>query len=242
MRKIRIYNTAEELNISFTGWLTDILAEKELATIALSGGSTPRSLFDYWARLPEGAIDWTKVKFFWGDERCVPHTDVESNYGMTKEHLFNFIHLADKNIFPVQGDNDPEAEAKRYGELLNRELESKNGIPVFDIMMLGMGDDGHTASIFPHEMKLWYSDENCVAATHPVSGQKRISLTGKVINASSNIAFLITGENKAQKVKEIIEQSENAEDKYPAALVQPDSGNLFWFLDNKAAARLTKGE
>lgn len=99
-------------------------------------------------------------------------------------------------------------------------------------MMLGMGDDGHTASIFPHEMKLWYSDENCVAATHPVSGQKRISLTGKVINASSNIAFLITGENKAQKVKEIIEQSENAEDKYPAALVQPDSGNLsgFWTI------------
>src|SRR5690554_7273750 len=102
---------------------------------------------------------------------------------MTKDHLFNFVSVPEKNIFRIQGENEVEAEAERYAAVLEQELESKNRIPVFDIMMLGMGDDGHTASIFPHEMPLWDSAKNCVAATHPVSGRKRVSVTGKIINA-----------------------------------------------------------
>jgi len=105
--------------------------------------------------------------------------------------------------------------------------------------MLGMGDDGHTASIFPHQMELWDSETNCVAATHPVSGQQRVSLTGRVINAARNVAFLVTGSNKADKVKEIVSDPEMAEKKYPAARVQPDSGNLYWFIDQQAAQKLT---
>lgn len=236
---IRIFKTLADLNQSFTAWFQDILAEKDDVTIALSGGSTPRSLFDYWAQLPEGEIDWRKIKFFWGDERCVAPTDDESNYKMTKEHLFRFVPVPDENIFRIHGENDTEAEAKRYGNLLGSELESTNGIPSFDILMLGMGDDGHTASIFPHEIELWKSPDNCVTATHPTNGQKRVSLTGKVINAARNVVFLVTGENKADKVEEIISHPDLAEKKYPAALVRPDSGNLLWFLDENAARKLT---
>lgn len=237
--EIRIFKTLADLNQSFTEWVQEILAEKENITIALSGGSTPKSLFDYWAQLQKGTVDWNKIKFFWSDERCVSPIDDESNYKMTKEHLFNFVPVSDKNIFRIHGENVPEVEAKRYSDLLDTELASMNGIPSFDILMLGMGDDGHTASIFPHEIDLWNSTENCVAATHPINGQKRVSLTGKLINAARNVAFLVTGENKADKVAEIISHPDWAEKKYPAALVQPDSGNLLWFLDEKAARKLT---
>ena len=227
-----------ELNQSFTGWLRERLAEKDQLTIALSGGSTPKQLFDHWAALPQGEIDWAKIKFFWGDERCVPPTDEESNYRMTREHLFDFVPVPDENIFRIHGENDPRSEAVRYGKLLTGELETTNGVPSFDVLMLGMGDDGHTASIFPHEITLWDSPENCVTATHPVSGQKRVSVTGRIINASHHVVFLVTGENKAEKVEEIVKHPDKAEEKYPAALVQPDSGNLTWFMDDKASELL----
>ncbi|HBG58885.1 6-phosphogluconolactonase [Proteiniphilum sp. UBA1028] len=239
---IQIFQTTDDLNRSFTEWLKEITTKKEIMTIALSGGSTPKSLFDYWASLPSGEIEWAKIKFFWGDERCVPPTDEESNYNMTKKHLFDFVPIPPEHIFRIQGENDPIAEAKRYGKTLSHELESMNGTPTFDIMMLGMGDDGHTASIFPHQIDLWHSSNNCVTAAHPVSGQTRVSLSGKVINSARNVAFLVTGANKADKVKEIIDRPEQAEKKYPAALVRPDSGNLVWFLDEEAAQELTGRE
>lgn len=239
---IQIFASLQDLNRSFTDWLKDISADKEIVTIALSGGSTPKSLFDYWATLPAQEIDWTKIKFFWGDERCVPPTHAESNYKMTKEHLFDFVQVPQRNIYRIFGENDPITEAKRYGETLKQELATVNGIPSFDIMMLGMGDDGHTASIFPHQIDLWHSEDLCVTATHPVSGQIRVSVSGKVINAARNVVFLVTGENKANKVEEIISHPEQSAKKYPAALVQPDSGNLLWFLDEQAAQRLTTAD
>jgi|SRR5690554_1467106 len=233
---IQIYNSLQSLNESFTEWFKEIIDENDYITVALSGGSTPKSLFNYWSTLPSGEINWNKVKFFWGDERCVPPNDSDSNYKMTKDHLFDNIEIPKENIFRIMGENNPTDEAKRYSDLLNKELEVRNNVPTFDIVILGMGDDGHTASIFPHEIELWNSDYNCVAATHPDSGQKRVSITGKVINSAKNVAFLVTGDNKAEKVKEIIENPEESEKKYPAALVQPDSDNLCWYLDEKAAS------
>ena len=236
--EIQIFNTLQELNKSFTEWFKEINSSERHITVALSGGSTPKSLFNYWSSLPQGEIDWTKIKFFWGDERCVAPNDSESNYKMTKEHLFNNINIPEENIYRIKGENNPTDEAKRYGELLNSELELVNGTPVFDIVILGMGDDGHTASIFPHEIELWDNKNNCVTATHPESGQKRVSLTGKVINAAKNVVFLVTGNNKGEMVKEIIEQPQESEKKYPAALVQPDSDNLYWLLDDAAAEKM----
>lgn len=233
--EIQIFNSLHELNETFTEWFKEFSSSEKQITVALSGGTTPKSLFDYWSSLPEGEIDWAKIKFFWGDERCVHPEDSESNFKMTKEHLFDNIDIPKDNIFRIRGENNPAEEAKRYSEVLNSELEQQNGAPVFDIVILGMGDDGHTASIFPHEIELWNNDNNCVTATHPISGQIRISLTGKIINAAKNVVFLVTGKNKAEKVKEVIEQPQLAEKKYPAALVQPDSDNLYWYLDEAAA-------
>jgi 6-phosphogluconolactonase len=182
-------------------------------------------------------IDWSQVHFYWGDERCVPPTDAESNYGMTAELLLSKIEIPGENIHRIQGENDPEQEARRYGELLVKELQTYNGVPQFDLVILGMGDDGHTASIFPYQMHLWESAKNCEVAKHPGSGQKRITITGSVINTASVVAFLVTGAGKAPKVREII-QKEGDYKAYPASLVEPESGELYWFLDKDAAKEL----
>src|SRR5690554_1800649 len=173
---IQIYNSLQSLNESFTEWFKEIIDENDYITVALSGGSTPKSLFNYWSDLAEGEINWNKVKFFWGDERCVPPHEEESNYKMTKVHLFDNINIRQENIFRIKGETSPHNEAKRYSEVLDGELEKNKGVPSFDVVILGMGDDGHTASIFPHEVDLWNNEENCVVATHPDSGQKRVSI------------------------------------------------------------------
>lgn len=236
--KINIFQHKKELYHAFTEWFKSILSERESISIALSGGSTPKALFDYWATLPKHAIDWEKVRFFWGDERCVAPDDTESNYRMTKLHLFDKTAIPEGNIFRIRGENTPTEEAQQYGEVLMNELPVENGVPVFDIVMLGMGDDGHTASIFPHEIELWDSSETCVVGTHPQSGQKRVSLSGTTINAARNIAFLVTGDNKAEKVQAILQPTEKPSLQYPAARVNPHSGNLYWFLDAAASKKL----
>ena len=160
---------------------------------------------------------------------------------MTVTHLLSKVAIPAENIHRILGENDPQEEAVRYGALLQEKLTVTNGIPQFDLVILGMGDDGHTASIFPHEIDLWDNEQNCVVAIHPDSGQRRVSLTGKVINNALEVAFLVTGESKREKVKEIINQEDSAKD-YPASLVQPTTGNLVWFLDKAAAADVNPAE
>ena len=236
--KTKVFDNLNDLNKDFTLWLKELLAEKEDLSIALSGGNTPRTLFRYLATNHAEDIDWSKIKFFWSDERCVWPTDDDSNYKMAKENLFDHVPVSDKNIFRIRGENDAYKEARSYQELLQNELETINGVPQFDILMLGMGEDGHTASIFPHEMNLWDSSNMCVVATHPKTRQMRISLSGQTINAAKNVVFLVTGAPKDKIVKAIIEDNENAQEKYPAARVQPISGNLTWYLDSYAGRKL----
>lgn len=237
--QIKVFENKNDLYRAFTDWVKTILSEHDKITIALSGGSTPRSLYDYWANLPKGEIDWQHVLFFWGDERCVPPSHDDSNYRMTQEHFFDKVSIPKKNIFRIRGENDPESESRRYSQLLKEEIYCENGFPVFDIVMLGLGDDGHTVSIFPHKIDLWNSPEVCVQNAHPQSGQKRVSLSGNTINAARNVAFLVTGKAKAEKVKDIIESPETSMKKYPAALARPTFGNLYWFLDDAAAYLLS---
>ncbi|NLZ95338.1 MAG: 6-phosphogluconolactonase [Bacteroidales bacterium] len=238
--KTKVFDNLNDLNEDFSLWLKKILAEKEDISIALSGGNTPRSLFKYLASNHSEDIDWSKIKFFWSDERCVWPDNDDSNFKMAKENLFDLLPVTDKNIFRIRGENDPYREARSYQDLLLNELEIVDGIPQFDVLMLGMGEDGHTASIFPHEMNLWDSNNMCVVATHPETRQMRVSLSGKTINAAKNVIFLVTGAPKAKIIQEIIEDNENALDKYPAARVKPTSGNLTWFLDNYAGRELSK--
>jgi 6-phosphogluconolactonase len=235
---LHIYNDKNALCKGFTHFVAgQVLLKKERAAIALSGGSTPKALFDYWA-CRKMAWSWSKLLLFWGDERCVPPCDAMSNYGMTKLHLFDHITIPQENIFRIIGENNPSIEALRYAELLSEQLTIRNGMPSFDLVMLGLGDDGHIVSIFPNQLNVWNEASNCVVATHPETGMKRVSITGRMVNNAQNVAFLVTGKNKAEKVRDIIRHREEYINKYPAARVCPISQEIHWFLDNEAASCL----
>lgn len=232
--KIKSYDTKQEVALNFSRYLAILIASRETVHIALSGGSTPKIVFDELAANFQEDIDWKGVHLYWGDERCVDPTDDDSNYKMTQEHLISKINIPEENIHRIKGENEPEHEAKRYSGVLAKNLPSVNGMPQFDMVILGMGDDGHTASIFPHELNLWYSNQYCEVAIHPDSGQRRVSITGQIINNADCVVFLVTGANKAEKFDEIINQKGNYRN-YPARLVKPTSEKLLWFMDNAAA-------
>lgn len=234
----KIYKDKQEVAKTFCNYLANFISDKETVHVALSGGSTPKIVFDTLASNFVDKIEWEKLQFYWGDERCVPPTDEQSNYKMTVDHLFSKIEIPEDNIHRILGENNPTGEAMRYANLLEINLDRVEDIPQFDLVILGMGDDGHTASIFPHEIDLWNADDHCVVATHPDSGQKRVSINGKVINKAKEVVFLVTGESKEEKVTEIINKKGNYQD-YPASLVMPESGNLIWFLDQSAAKGVT---
>jgi len=235
--KIKVNATKQEVALNFSRYLAILIASKERVHIALSGGSTPKVVFDELSKNFQEDIDWKGVHLYWGDERCVLPTDSDSNYKMTVDHLISKIEIPEANIHRIKGENAPAYEAERYSEVLSESIPLTNGLPQFDLMILGMGDDGHTASIFPYEIDLWYSKNYCEVATHPDSGQKRITITGATINNAATVAFLVTGSNKALKIREIIHKEGDFE-KYPATLVKPKSERLLWFLDTEAATAL----
>ncbi|WP_462319737.1 6-phosphogluconolactonase [Marinilabilia sp.] len=229
----KIFYSKEQLARFFGDYLTELTSQKDVVNMALSGGSTPEAIFDLLTQEYSSLVKWDKLRFFWGDERCVAPDHEESNYKMTRQHLFNHLPIPEQNIFRVKGELGPRQALSDYKQVLNKELPKENGMPFFDVVLLGMGDDGHTASIFPHELFLWDSPEICEIGTHPESGQKRITLTGKVINNASEIIFLVTGKKKANKVDVILNQKEGCE-VYPAALVNRDKS--LWLLDQEAVS------
>lgn len=235
--QVKIYKNKSEVAEKFSAYFEALVKGKKEFHVALSGGSTPKIVFDVLASDYGDKIEWNNIHFYWGDERCVPPTDDQSNYKMTVEHLFSKIQVPVENIHRVLGEADPTSEAMRYANLLEINLDRVEGIPKFDLVILGMGDDGHTASIFPHEITLWNAKDHCVVATHPDSGQKRVSINGTLINMAKEVAFLVTGSSKAEKIYEIHSKQKGFE-KYPASLVKPNSGNLIWFLDEDAAQKL----
>lgn len=235
--QLNIFESKEELAKNFARHFTQIIADRDACHIALSGGSTPRIVFRALAEGFANRVDWSKVHIYWGDERAVPPTDDESNYKMAFETLLGSVAIPKGQIHRIRGENAPEPEALRYSKILQEKLPMAHGLPQFDLVLLGMGDDGHTASIFPDNIKLWHAAENCVVARHPESGQQRVSITGKLINNAREVAFLVTGANKAQKVREVI-RKEGGFARYPASLVAPDTGALSWYLDWEAASGL----
>ena len=200
--------------------------------IALSGGSTPLAIFKHLLAetKPE---EWSGVHLYWGDERCVPPENQESNYGSAFQVMLEPLGLHRDQVHQIMGEEDPVAEAERYGRLLMDHLPVEDGFPVFDWVWLGLGSDGHTASIFPHQIALWKSEDPCVVATHPETGQQRISITGGVINASRRVSFIATGTEKAPVIQEILMKEGKFMD-YPAFYVNPGSDYLEWYLDKDA--------
>ena len=206
-------------------------------SVALSGGSTPKLLFRLLAGEYREQIDWSRLELFWGDERCVPHDSPESNYGVTHELLLRHVSIPEQQIHAIACSDDPAAEAGRYDELLRQRLPAERELPVFDLVFLGMGDDGHTASIFPDQRELLTVDALAATARHPESGQIRISLTGPVINNARRVAFLVTGAGKQERVGDVLRHRPGY-GQYPAAHIAPAHGELHWFLDEAAAAEL----
>jgi 6-phosphogluconolactonase len=213
-----------------------LLTEKQQVDIALSGGSTPSLFFRAMVRL-NPQIDWNKVRFFWVDERCVPPNHPESNFGTAYREFLEPLRIPENNYFRIRGEDDPGQEAKRYGELILDQVAPELTFPVFDLVFLGMGADGHTASIFPHQASLWNEEQLCTVGTHPDSGQQRVTFTGHLINAAAWVAFLVTGQEKAGLVKEVVTRTGSFAG-YPASLVDPHHGELEWYLDEAAASAL----
>ena len=238
MAELKIFQNPQEVADEFAGYFSELanayFKNGEKLHVALSGGSTPKIWFETLVRDYKDNIPWTHTCFYWGDERMVPFESEESNYGVAKRILFDHINIPEENVFPVEGTNSIDAEIDRYSGIMLKNLTKNGSWPIFDLQILGMGDDGHTASIFPHQMELLQSEKICDKAIHPVSGQIRLTLTGKVINSSKRIIFLVTGENKQEKLKHVFEGSPESK-KYPSSYIFPDAGELLFFADKAAA-------
>lgn len=237
--KIIISADVEELASHFARILKDdVNNSANFFNLVLSGGSTPGAVFDYLSSNYKTEIDWNKICFFWGDERCVPPDNKESNYLMTCEHLFSKVEIQEKNIFRIEGEREPESEAERYSGIISKNVPSVNNFPLFDLVMLGLGEDGHTASIFPDNLELITKENLCEVTEHPISRQKRITLTGKVINNSRKVIFLIMGNSKNKIVDTIINRKSGF-DKLPASYINPINGELIWLLDKESGKGLS---
>lgn len=203
--------------------------------VAISGGSTPIKFF---ALLGSGSyaskICWPCIHFFWVDERCVPEEDKDSNFGAAWGSLLSHVSIPETNIHRIKGDIPPEEAALEYENELKRFFGSE-GVPAFDLVFLGMGEDGHTASIFPASDSLNESQRLAVPVYVEKLKSWRITLTLPVLNNASSVVFLVAGKNKADVLKEILE---NKSHKYPAGLIKPDHGDLIWLVDEDAAGEI----
>jgi len=235
-KRIKIFNSSSELSNFFCEELLKLSPKKERIFLALSGGSTPKIIFQTIVKDFKEKIQWEKIHLFWGDERCVRPDSEESNFGMTKKYLLDYIDIPKENVHRIKGEADPFDEAERYSKEIKNNVPFYNDLPLFNMAMLGVGEDGHTASIFPNQINLLNSEKIAEVAVHPASGQKRITLTGKVINNAERIIFLVNGESKSKIVKELLEGKEK--EKYPAAHINSIHGRTDYFIDKEAAKLL----
>ncbi|MCQ3938782.1 MAG: 6-phosphogluconolactonase [Chloroflexi bacterium] len=204
------------------------IAERGRFLVSLSGGSTPMKLYE---RLANEIIDWTRVHFFWGDERCVPVDNPGNTYGQTKKILFNKIGTT--NIHRVRSELEPESASADYAKTLSGFMEPPLAFPRFDLVLLGMGEDGHTASLFPGSPVEIETPTIAVTAHYQDRPANRVSLTPKVFNQAREIWFLVTGAGKAEMVCRVIHGERNLE-RYPAQRIQPVNGSLVWMVDEAA--------
>jgi 6-phosphogluconolactonase len=204
-------------------------------TVALSGGSSPQKLYSLLASPKyRSRLDWDKVLFFFGDERFVPSNDVQSNYRMAKETLFDPLGIPPNQVFAVNTTIQPEESARAYEDTVRKQLGSQYK---FDLILLGLGDDAHTASLFPHSSVLTERHSLVKEVFVGKVNQYRITFTEPLINAAKVVAFLLFGSSKADAVYHIMKSPYSPED-YPAQLIKPVAGELHWFMDSAATGRI----
>ncbi len=221
---------------------TEAVAQRGRFTIALSGGSTPKSLFNLLATNARTTLPWDRMFFFWGDERHVPPTDPDSNYRMADESMLSKIPVKAENIFRIDAENpDAAAAAEAYEKTLQKFFTLAPGqFPRFDLILLGMGPDGHTASLFPGSAGLQEKSRLVIANWVEKFKTHRLSFTYPVLNAAACVTFLVSGTDKAPALKAVLE-SDAPGGQYPAKLVHPTDGKLIWLIDRAAASQLTSG-
>ena len=247
--QLHIYKNTEELSSQVADWMIDhinkTLQKQGRFTLVLSGGSTPKKLNELLTtEAYKNKIDWSKVHIFWGDERFVPFNDERNNAKMAFDTLLNHVPVAKDNIHVMQTENiTPEDSAKAYEEVLknyfpltgNRKPETLNS---FDLVILGMGDDGHTLSLFPGKTEVIHETERlCTSLWLESQDMYRVTLTHPIVNQSAAVAFLVTGSNKVKALHEVLKGEFNP-DVYPSQIIKPTHGELHWFLDEAAAAGL----
>lgn len=237
-RQIQIYKTKFELvqaaSELFVGAVERTREEGGRCTIALAGGNTPREVYQKLATDPfKRRIDWRKLHLFWGDERTVPPGHADSNFGMARAAMLAQVPIPQANVHRIKGEISPMQAANEYEAELQRAFKSQ---PIeFDLVLLGIGEDGHTASLFPGTDALTEATKPVTAVYVPKFDKWRVTLTFPVINQAREVAFLIAGKSKAQIVADILELNQ-PEAKWPASMVQPEEGVLHWLLDAEAAA------
>lgn len=207
------------------------ITERGSFRFALSGGSTPRATYERLAEPDLAAtVDWSRVYVFFGDERMVPPADPASNYRMARESLLDRVPVPPANVHRIEGELDPNAAAAHYATLL--------GAEPLDLVLLGMGDDGHVASLFPGSAELGRTDRTVLVSKAPVSPHERVTISLPVVNAARIVMLLVTGENKAARVEQVFVERAGGTPRLPAARVAPRRGELHWFLDAAARSRL----
>jgi len=233
---VKVFENINELTKSVAVEISSLLESINKIYIALSGGSTPQAIFQSLAQNYRDIIDWNKIHFFWVDERCVGQDHPDSNYGMAKKALLDHIKISFENIHPINCNKNYQEEIQKYSDEIKSIVPIENNLPRFDIILLGVGSDGHTASIFHDQICLMKSDEICALSHHPETNQARATLTGRVINNAKKVIFIATGKNKSVVVSNIL--SNNFEIRLPAGYIKPIDGTLDWFLDRDASSLL----
>ncbi len=242
-RELRVFHDSEKLsrhaaNLFIEESNRSILERNRFLT-ALNGGGTPTRLFQLLASEYRDEIDWSKVHVFWGDERCVPPTDEGSNYHQTHRTLLRNVLIPETNIHRVQSELDPVSAAKEYTKALKLFAESPLEFPRFDLIYLGMGEDGHTASLFPNSPVEVDDPVIAVTANYKDRPANRVTLTQLVFNQARMVVIMATGEKKAITLAEVLSDRYNPA-QYPAQRIDLKDGQLIWLVDDAAASKLPR--
>lgn len=238
--QLHTYKNPDEVSKALAEWITQtietILQKQDRFTWVVTGGNSPKQLYELLAGAPyKDRIDWSKMHIFWGDERAVPYNDSRNNAKMTFDHLLNKVPIVHEQVHIMDTTLPPNESAKAYEAILHRYFKEEG--PTFDLVLNGMGDDGHTLSLFPHtpvihETKTWVTSFYLDAQQ-----MYRTTLTAPVVNRAHKVAFLTFGANKSNALYEVLKGARNV-DQYPSQIIQPTHGELHWFVDEAAAARL----
>jgi 6-phosphogluconolactonase len=241
--EIRIFKDLEKLSKDaanlFLEKSAEAIAERGRFLVALNGGGTPARLLSMLASDYKDRVDWSKVHVFWGDERCVPPDDPGSSYGQARELFLSKVSIPDANIHRIKGELSPAEASRDYSDILKEFASPPLDIPRFDLVYLGMGEDGHTASLFPNSPVDAAEPVLPVTAHYQDRPANRVSLTPIVFNNARAVAFMATGEKKAVTLAEVLGDRFDPE-KYPAQRINPRHGELLWLVDEDAASRLPR--